>query len=159
MCIRDSSNTVFLETWYTDLHPLDDAAERYTWDTVMQVRSAVSKCLETTRKVGTIGSALDAEVTLYCSDELHTTLAKLGDELRFVLITSSADIATSDLTPDDAITSDLAGLSLSIQASTAAKCPRCWHHCTDIGTDSTHPELCGRCVQNVAGTGEQRRFA
>ncbi len=155
----ERSNTVFLETWYTDLHPLDDAAERHTWDTVMQVRSAVSKCLETTRKAGTIGSALDAEVTLYCSDELHTTLAKLGDELRFVLITSSADIATSDLTPDDVITSDLAGLSLSIQASTAEKCPRCWHHCTDIGTDSTHPELCGRCVQNVAGTGEQRRFA
>ena len=155
----ERSDSVFLATWYPELHPLDEPAERATWDTVMQVRAAVSKCLEATRKAGTIGSALDAEVTLYCADDLYTTLATLGDELRFVLITSSALIATSDLTPNDSVATDLTGLRLVIRASTAAKCPRCWHHRADIGMDAEHLELCGRCVQNVAGTGEQRRYA
>ena len=155
----ERSETVFLETWYTKLSPLDNPAERQTWETLMQVRSAVSKCLEATRKAGTIGSALDAEVTLYCEDALYATLATLGDELRFVLITSSANIATLDSTPHESIETDYTGLKLTIQASAANKCPRCWHHRKDIGRDTTHPELCGRCVQNVTGTGEQRQFA
>jgi isoleucyl-tRNA synthetase len=155
----ERSQSVFLETWYTNLHPLDNTAERAIWETIMQVRSAVSKCIETTRKTGSIGSALDAEVTLYCADALYATLATLGDELRFVLITSSAKLAKLDPTPDNAIETEQSGLKLTIQASTAAKCPRCWHHRADIGQDTNHPELCGRCVQNVTGDGEQRQYA
>jgi isoleucyl-tRNA synthetase len=114
----------------------------------------------------TIGSSLDAEVTLYVDDELQKTLAALGQELRFVLITSAASIHNIAAAPDDTIETkitDSAGNSRTIKISAVAsinsKCIRCWHHREDVGSDKDHPELCGRCVENVAGDGEQRLFA
>jgi isoleucyl-tRNA synthetase len=76
-----------------------------------------------------------------------------------VLITSEARVHPLGERPADAVDTELNGLSLRVTASTHAKCVRCWHHRADVGTDAEHPELCGRCVENVAGTGETRRFA
>ena len=106
-----------------------------------------------------IAESLDAEVELYCDDEFLPTMQQLGGELRFALITSEATVAPmADVSPQ-AMDTELNGLKVAAWASEHAKCPRCWHHREDVGADPGHPELCGRCVKNVDGDGEKRRFA
>ncbi len=156
----ERSESVFLETWYTDLQPMPDAERaRGFWTRVMQVRSAVARQLEGMRKAGEIGASLDAEVTLYCAPDLAAELARLDGELRFVLITSEARVRPLEARPDSAQACDIEGLYIEAAASAHPKCVRCWHHRADVGADPDHPELCGRCVENVVGGGEPRRFA
>jgi isoleucyl-tRNA synthetase len=154
----ERSESVFLETWY-DLPSHGNTAERERWQQIMQLRSAVSKALEATRKAGGIGSALDAEVDLYASEQWQPVLHSLDDELRFILITSDARVHALTDKPVDAMETEVEGLALLIKASEHAKCPRCWHHREDVGQNAEHPELCGRCVENVAGMGEHRKYA
>lgn len=155
-------DSVFLHTWYTGLFALNDndtlsAAE---WDTIIEIRVAVARQLEALRVAGDIGSSLDANVTLYCDGPLQNTLARLGDELRFVLITSEAHLAdTADKGDAQAAETEHHTLWIDARTSGHAKCDRCWHHRADVGAHSVHPTLCGRCVSNVDGDGEQRRFA
>jgi len=159
------ADTVFLEAWYQGLFDLDPDApcdppfDQALWDQILAVRVTVSKHLEEARKAGAIGSSLDAELDLYCSPDLTATLAKLEDELRFVLITSYARIHPLADRPADACDTDLPGLAVKVTPSDHAKCMRCWHHREDVGANSEHPKLCGRCVTNVVGDGEIRRFA
>jgi isoleucyl-tRNA synthetase len=156
----ERSPSVFLETWYEGLFPADDAIlDAAGWTRVLGVKTAVAKQLEAMRKDGVIGSSLDAEVALYCDAALHRVLSALGDELRFVLITSDATLGPFEQAPAGAVPSELAGLTVVASASPHPKCPRCWHHRADVGADAAHPELCGRCVENVAGEGETRRIA
>jgi isoleucyl-tRNA synthetase len=147
----ERGESILLETWYqglvADLQTEQDTA---LWKTVFTIREAVSKELEELRNAGTIGSSLDAEVDIYCNETLYKQLSILGEELRFVLITSSAQIHLSTECTD---------FELKIKASEHKKCVRCWHHREDVGTNSDHPELCGRCVENVIGEGEQRNYA
>ncbi|MCY1296137.1 Isoleucine--tRNA ligase [compost metagenome] len=86
-------------------------------------------------------------------------LAKLGDELRFVLITSTAALAPLGAAPADAVDTEVAGLKLKVVKSGHAKCARCWHHRADVGVNPAHPEICGRCVDNIDGAGEVRHHA
>ena len=127
------------------------------WRLIMTTRSAVGRELELLRKEGAIGSSLDAEVTLYCGGELHSALSQLDDELRFVLITSQARLLSE--APDAARDTELEGLKVMVTASQQQKCERCWHHVEDVGSDETHPDLCGRCITNIDGAGEQRKYA
>ena len=156
----ERSEAVFLETWYDGLFALDEGGsfDLEFWNEMIAVRSAVSKHLEDARKAGAIGSALNAEVDLYCGEKLHQQLAKLEDELHFVFITSYARLHTVADRPERAVATDVPSLSLIITPSDDEKCTRCWHHQADIGSHAEHPEICGRCVENVAGSGELRRF-
>jgi isoleucyl-tRNA synthetase len=119
--------------------------------------------LERLRNAGEIGANLQAEVTLYCGSEIHQRLAKLEDELRFVLITSTASLEkVTETPPAEAMHYTLENgdeLWVAVSASPHQKCTRCWHYREDVGSHAEHPELCGRCVDNVAGDGESRRFA
>ncbi|MEW8509103.1 MAG: isoleucine--tRNA ligase [Candidatus Thiodiazotropha sp.] len=155
----ERSESVFLEQWYGDLFPLDaeDQFDRDYWRRVVAVRESVSKAMESFRAEG--NSSLDADVDIYCSDELKADLERLEDELRFVLITSHARVYGLEQKPPEAIADDELKLAVSISASRHAKCTRCWHHREDVGSNGEHPELCGRCVENVVGGGETRRFA
>ncbi len=156
----ERSESVFLETWYEGLSAMPDAeASRERWAKIQAVRSAVSKQLEALRKDGVIGSSLEADVTLYADDALVSVLQGLGDELRFVTLTSSASLAPMADKSADAVATEIEGLALLAVKSAAEKCPRCWHHRSDVGSNAEHPELCGRCVENVAGEGEERRYA
>jgi len=156
----ERGETVFLETWYEEIFALDatDGFDPEFWEAAMAVRAAVSKHLEDARKAGAIGSSLDAEVDLYCSDQLKQQLEKLGDELRFLLITSYARLHAAIDRPESAVEADIPELSVVISSSNHNKCTRCWHHREDVGSHGEHPELCGRCVANVDGTGEVRCF-
>lgn len=157
----ERSESVFLTTWYQDLVELDADAvlNRDVWQKLMAVRTAVSKELEKSRAKGDIGASLNAEVELYCSPEYLQALTLLGDELRFVFITSKATAFAANSAPDDAVATEVEGVSVKIIVSEHAKCVRCWHQTPDVGTHEEHPELCGRCIDNVAGAGEQRHYA
>ncbi|CAN5404227.1 isoleucine--tRNA ligase [soil metagenome] len=156
----ERSTSVFLATWYDDLamQSLDSAMNQEYWERIIQLRDAVNKELERQRTAGFIGSALEAEVSLYCSAELRNLLAPLANELRFVLITSRAEIHDASQTPTDALNTELAGLKIKVVASSYPKCVRCWHRREDVGVNAKHPEICGRCVENIVGEGEVRRF-
>ncbi len=155
--------SVFLDQWYAfpampEDSPMDDAF----WEQVLEVRTAVARQLEHLRVAGGIGSSLDAEVDLFCGRELLDRLARLEDELRFVLITSEARVHIDSEHAEDDVHVTLANgdeLWIRVMPSPHPKCVRCWHHRFDVGHDEEHPELCGRCLSNVAGPGELRRFA
>ena len=153
--------SVFLEQWYTGLQtlPEGEAMGRGYWQQVMAVRTAVNREMEVRRAAGDLRGSLDAVVTLYAAPDLLDKLQALGEELRFVLITSGATLAPLEVAPGDAAATDLAGLRLQVRASGDEKCERCWHRRPDVGQIAAHPTLCGRCVENVDGDGEQRRFA
>ena len=151
--------SIFLERWYDGLFPLDagDPFDRAYWRQVIEVRNAVGKAMEAFRAAG--NSSLDAEVDLYCDADLRGRLEQLGDELRFVLITSAARLHDLAEQPEGLESSELAGLAVRVSPSENPKCVRCWHHRADVGADPEHPELCGRCLENLVGDGETRRFA
>ncbi|MCF6189152.1 MAG: isoleucine--tRNA ligase [Cocleimonas sp.] len=153
---------VLLTEWYDELFELGDneALSELDWAGIFEVRVAVSKQLEQLRKDGSIGSSLNAKVTVYVSGDTFDALRKLGEELRFVLITSGAKVESADEKPADAVEAEGAsGVWLSVKASDAEKCVRCWHHQASVGSNTDHPELCSRCVENVDGDGEARKYA
>ncbi len=156
------TESVFLNTWYTDLPSLSDDQlmnEAY-WEKMRLVRDAVNKELESQRKAGKLGAPLEAEVHLYCDAELKKQLDALQSELRFVLITSGADVHLANThLPEGAIATDVSGLSVKVDPVTYQKCERCWHRRQDVGSDKAYPTLCARCIVNVTGQGETRRFA
>ena len=153
--------SVFLATWGEPLPRLSprDELDGAFWAELIAVRAAVNKALEGLRAAGGLRGSLDAEVTLYCAEPLAARLHRLGDELRFVLITSAARVQPLAAAPERAAATDVDGLRLLAAVSAAPKCPRCWHRREDIGGHAEHPGLCGRCVENVVGAGEARRFA
>ena len=157
----EHNDSVMLNTWYDGLAelPADQNLGREFWATVMGVKEAVNKELENLRSAKAIRGNLEAEVTLYVESALSEQLAKLGDELRFVLITSQATLAPLADATNDAVATELPGLKLRILKSVEAKCARCWHFRSDVGVNPAHPEICGRCVENIEGAGEVRQHA
>ncbi|SDM54223.1 Isoleucyl-tRNA synthetase [Franzmannia pantelleriensis] len=154
-------DSVLLEEYYTGLDTLADDTPlgREVWEQILEVKQAVNKCLEDARNAKQIKSGLAAEVTLYVDDRLRQTLANLGDELRFVLLTSDVHLAPlSDGAAAEA--TELGNLKVAVAASEHSKCDRCWHHREDVGSHPEHPDLCGRCISNLPdGPGETRRYA
>ncbi len=151
----DKTDSVFLQTWYEDL---SEEYDNPSIETARLINPHVRKQMEQLRADKVIGSSLDAEVDLYCDDEVYQSLAKLSDELRFVFITSYARIHPMDEKPTDVIDTG-EGVAIKVTKSEHEKCVRCWHHREDVGDNSEHPELCGRCVENVVGSGENREYA
>ena len=153
------AESVFLSTWYE----LPAAAARdIDWPLLMALRSSVARELEALRVAGRIGAPLQAEVDIHCSAALYPRLNALGDELRFLLITSTARLQQAEAQPEGtSVAADVpgGGVWLRVQPSSHQKCVRCWHHRADVGTVAAHPELCGRCVTNLAEPGESRRYA
>ena len=152
------NESVFLNTWHT----FPAGAERepqIDWPTFISLKADVARDLERLRSAGTIGAPLQAEVTIFASRAHALRLAALQDELRFVFITSQARIVESDAPIGDAVASSVEGVWIQVKPSSEPKCVRCWHLRSDVGEDPKHPELCARCVVNVEGPGEERRFA
>jgi len=150
------AESVQLDTWYAIPQAQATSMTADFWGQIMDVKQAVNKSLETQRNQGVIGGSLSAEITLYAAPELYAQLQQLGDELRFVLLTSKASLIAGE---DAGEETEFAGLRLDIHASKHTKCERCWHHREDVGMVANEPELCGRCIDNVSGSGEVRHFA
>ena len=154
---RESS--VFVAEWYSLPRLTDaDVISQADWAAILQAKEAINKVIEDQRNQGVVKGSLGADIQLYAVPELYQSLAKLGDELRFVTITSKATLLSLE-EGGDANESMLEGLKVGVQRSSAEKCVRCWHFIEDVGADAEHPEICGRCVTNLSDTGESRRYA
>ncbi|QSX38082.1 isoleucine--tRNA ligase [Shewanella sedimentimangrovi] len=152
---------VFTEEWYQGLASVTvegDLSDDY-WQQLIAVRDEVNKEIEQARRDKRLGGSLEAEITLFADTELAQKLTHLGDELRFVLLTSNAKVEAITAAPEAAVTTDVAGLKLLVAKTEAAKCERCWHHREEVGSIASHESLCQRCVTNIEGEGEQRQFA
>jgi isoleucyl-tRNA synthetase len=150
--------SVFVQEWWQNLPRLDDASAINAggWEQIIDARDAINKVLEECRRDGLIRSSLEAEIEIQAPPELRHLFETLSDELRFVLMVSSATLTDSS---PAAKTTEIDGLTVTVRKSDAEKCVRCWHFRPDVGTVDAHPELCGRCVENIEGDGEVRRFA
>ncbi len=153
-----TDSSIFLEQWY-ELPRIDGVEELLTrWQHIRKVRRNVQKKLEELRVAGKIGSSLAAEVELYAEDErVHQQLSYFGDDLRLIFITSQAKSFHG--THAEAENMKFEGLKIRAIPSPHRKCARCWHYRADVGADAKHPEICGRCVSNLYGSGEPRYFA
>jgi len=135
------------------------------WDLIIQARDLINKKIEAARGAGLIGSALEAEIEVYCEPDsiLDKALRALKDELRFVLMTSDARVLSlanyKGETPVITLANNQMGINVISIAETKTKCARCWHRRSDVGTHVDHPEICGRCVDNAIGKGEERFYA
>ena len=146
------SGTVFTAEWYVlPATEINEEISNDDWSEIFSVKKSVNEAIEAKRTAGEVGSSLQAEVTITTSDRTRKALDKLGSELRFVLITSAVCLQT--------LSENEAGSLVNVAASAHAKCVRCWHYREDVGAHAEDPELCGRCVENVNGSGEKRCFA
>ena len=154
---EQSEDYVFTAEWYDiPVATSENLIAEADWQTMIQVKSAINKHIEAARNAKTVGSNLSAKVELWANTELQTVLKKLGDELRFVLITSQAIV--HDYAEQGEAT-ELEGLRVKVSAAEGEKCVRCWHVLPDVNTHQEHPGLCGRCIINVTGGGEVREYA
>ena len=155
----DRSDSVFVSEWYP-LQRLgtDEVISKQDWAAILQAKEAINKVIEEQRNQGLIKGSLGADIELFADQDLHASLAKLGDELRFVTITSKAalrPLVEAGETQD----SMLEGLKAAVKRSDARKCVRCWHFIDDVGSNPEHPDVCGRCIDNISGQGEARAHA
>ena len=144
------AGNVLFTTWYDGLAPLpaDAQLSAADFEQLLALREQVAKVLEPMRANGAIGAALEAEITVAANEEQAAHWQPLADELRFLFI--SGDVSVRPATTDEVF--------VSAQPTGKAKCVRCWHHRADVGHHAGHPELCGRCVSNIEGPGEDRRW-
>jgi len=142
--------SVFEGLWYVLPASGLDEETINAWLDVRNAREIVNKQIEEKRIAGLLGSSLQAEIDIYVIDgRISESLTRLKDDLRFVLITSSAKV---HLDKDNRF-------DVKVTPSTHAKCERCWHYRADVGADAHYPQICGRCVSNLYGDGEPRHYA
>jgi len=146
----DSDETIFTQTLWTFPELPDAEALLAKYAALREVRADVTKQLEEVRASGAIGSSLQAELTIKAAGAKHELLASLDDDLKFVFITSQAIVEQAANEAEE---------SVQVTPSEAPKCERCWHYRRDVGHNHEHAGLCGRCVSNLFGAGEARRFA
>jgi isoleucyl-tRNA synthetase len=152
------NESVFLNTW----HQFPAGAERISpidWASLIALKADVARELERLRTAGSIGSSMEAEVTVFVPEALAPRFHMMRDELRFLLITGQADVAMTAAIPASAVKASQEDLWIEVKPSAHPKCVRCYQLRADVGGNPNHPEICSRCVLNVEGPGEERRFA
>jgi len=140
-----SSESIFMET-YSDLGTPNEALLA-KWTRIREIRDQVNKDIETLRADGKVGASLQASVNLQVGPKDHLLLASLGNDLKFVFITSAIILETGS------------EMLAKVSVSQDTKCERCWHYAPDVGVNPAHSTLCGRCDSNLHGAGETRLFA
>ena len=137
--------TIFSDS-YVHL-PEPDLPLMEKWSRILKLREEVNKEIELVRSQGLVGSSLQAEVDLTLAKNDMQLLQSLGEDVRFVFITSALRLHAGE------------ALSIKVAPSAHTKCDRCWHYRDDVGHDTAHATLCGRCTSNLFGAGESRLVA
>jgi len=138
-------HSIFAET-YLELGEPDETLLA-KWSRIREVRDLVNKEVENLRADGKLGSSLQSNVRLTADAADHALLASLGDDLKFVLLSSVAELTAGEQ------------FAVEVRPSEALKCERCWHWRDDVGHNPDRPTLCGRCTSNLYGAGETRTVA
>lgn len=157
----ERGESVLFETWYDGLAATQGTPEqRRWWADLLAIRDAAARVLEGMRKAERIGAALEAKLAIHADAATVARYAPAAEELRFFFITSDVRLDLAGGQPADAVPAELEGAEAWVSATVgeAPKCVRCWHRRDDVGSHPEHPELCGRCVSNVEGPGETRRW-
>ena len=139
------SESIFMET-FSDFGTTD-ADLLAKWTRIREIRDLVNKDIENLRAAGQVGASLQAEITITAPAADHALLSSLGVDIKFVFITSKVSLQSGE------------ALTALVSPSQATKCERCWHYADDVGQDAAHPTICGRCVSNLYGEGENRLVA
>ena len=142
---KSETGTIFTETYWQ--FEAADTALIAKYSRIRAIRDEVNKAIENLRSAGTVGSSLQAEVTLTVPQEDHVLLNTLNDDLKFIFITSAIELVAGN------------AINIAVRPSKYTKCERCWHYCEDVGSHAAHPSICGRCVSNLEGSGEVRTHA
>ncbi|MGZ8270535.1 MAG: isoleucine--tRNA ligase [Methylophilus sp.] len=132
------------------VHAEYETSLKAKWQTIRDIRAQAAKEIEVLRAAGQVGSSLQAELSFNVADSVFDALNSLGDDLRFVTITSSAKVYKVAANAEQKIL---------VSPSQYKKCDRCWHYREDVGANAEHPTICGRCVSNVSSNGESRKYA
>ncbi|MBN8488167.1 MAG: isoleucine--tRNA ligase [Burkholderiales bacterium] len=140
-----SRGSVFFETFWKFTTP--DEALLAKWARIREIRDTAIKEIEALRAAGQVGASLQATLRITAGADDAALLRSLGEDLKFVTITSAVTVVDGD------------ELQVTVTPSAAAKCERCWHYRDDVGADAAHATLCGRCVSNLHGAGEARSVA
>jgi len=153
-------DSVFMSQWYDGLFALDEGPhDENFWNRTTVLINTVNEAIEPLRRDKILRGSLEASVHVQPLNEQHRKFLEIwGDELRFILIVSDACIEPEQQ-PAPADCYATADYRVWIEKSTHNKCVRCWHQREDVGRSAEHPELCGRCIENIEGDGEQRRLA
>ncbi len=168
-----NDSSVFEELWYKLPENLLTSENLEDWQKILEVRALANKAIEEERAKGLVGSSLQCELDIYLNDEYFQALNRLGDDLRFVMITSRATarplkekvaqkIKDRQLDSQQKVNLEILGMaecSINASPSQYTKCERCWHYRADVGADANYPHICGRCVSNLHGNGESRTYA
>jgi len=147
---QESDETIFTQLFYSLPEITDGAALLQKYATLREIRTEVTKQLEEVRVAGGIGASLQAEVLLKVNAEKYQVLSSFENDLKFAFITSAANVEQVASAEEEAVV---------VTPSSYTKCERCWHYAADVASHPEHPGLCGRCVSNLFGSGEKRRFA
>jgi isoleucyl-tRNA synthetase len=152
------NESVFFNVW----HQFPAGAERVSainWPALIALKADVARELERLRTLGSLGSSMEADVTVFVPDALVAQFAPMHDELRFLLITGDAKVATLSALAATAVKASQEDVWIEVKPSTSPKCVRCYQLRADVGSNPNHPQICARCVLNVEGPGEERHFA
>ncbi|MGN0974937.1 MAG: class I tRNA ligase family protein, partial [Gemmiger sp.] len=116
---------------------------RTKWAKIMAVRDDVKKVLEQARADKTIGSSLEAAITLHCDAQMYDFLNAIPmDELADLMIVSRADLVQDD----GGVHGLVDGLGVSAVRAAGNKCLRCWKYDAAVGENG----LCPRCARVLA---------
>ncbi len=120
-----------------------DDAFRLKWNQIIAIRDDVRKVLEEARAAKTIGSSLEAKVTLYCaSPELYAFAKPMETDLAQQFIVSAVEVVSGE----GGQKGEFENLGVKAEHMTGEKCARCWMYTDDIGTHPAHATLCARCA-------------
>jgi isoleucyl-tRNA synthetase len=153
---EQSEQYVFTADWYEIPVAASNVIQDQDWDNIKLIKNQVNTEIEAARNQKLVGASVATQVDITATAPLYESASKFGDELRFVLITSKVNLY---LNPADQDGLALNNIVVKVAPAEGTKCVRCWHVLPDVGTHAEHPELCGRCIINVTGTGEVRKYA
>lgn len=148
--------------WYTDLKSFnsEDELNLEFWAKIQEIRSEVNRILEIKRNEEVIKASLEAEIIIYADNDNYKLLEKLGNELRFLLISSKASLRAIEEKTNNSIESNITGLNIEVNKIEEPKCERCWHRSATVGQNEEYQDICSRCVENITTeAGESREFA
>ena len=149
----ERNESVMLNTWYDQLIPLPETEklDLVSWEQIFKVREIVSKAIEEKRNAGLVKGGLTTEVIIKAGEQWYKPLQLVGEELKFILITSKVELIIDDISNS--------AIEVQVVASAHKRCDRCWHQVNEVGRNAVHPELCDRCIDNIDGDGEERHYA